>query len=92
DLAEYIISLSCMSASMICLLATLVTYLRLRVLRTEAGINNMFLSFSLLLAQGSLLASAHVQGPSSLCILLGSTTHYLWLWMFSWTFVCSLPM
>ncbi|KAK7004849.1 adhesion G protein-coupled receptor E4P, partial [Biomphalaria glabrata] len=59
DLVEYIVSLVCFVASIICLILTLLTYVIFPVLRTEAGINNMFLSGSLLLAQVSLLASSH---------------------------------
>ncbi|KAI8783007.1 adhesion G protein-coupled receptor E3, partial [Biomphalaria glabrata] len=45
----------CMCASELCLLFTLVTYLGFPELRTVPGINNMFLSLSLLLAQLALL-------------------------------------
>ncbi|KAI8780046.1 CD97 antigen [Biomphalaria glabrata] len=29
---------------------------------------------------------------SALCKALGMTTHFLWLWMFSWSFICSYHM
>ncbi|KAH9514394.1 hypothetical protein Btru_025103 [Bulinus truncatus] len=88
-LAEYILSIICFVASMASLLLTLLTYAVFTVLRTEAGINNMFLSGSLLLAQLSLLASSHIFRSSTECTVLGVTTHFMWLWMFTWTFICS---
>ena len=58
--AQYYLTLVCVSVSMVCLLLTLFTYFTFRTLRSAAGLNNMFLCGSLLLAQASLLASAHV--------------------------------
>ncbi|KAI8794525.1 adhesion G protein-coupled receptor E4P [Biomphalaria glabrata] len=92
DLVEYIVSLVCFVASIICLILTLLTYVIFPVLRTEAGINNMFLSGSLLLAQVSLLASSHSVRASTLCTALGVLTHFLWLWNFTWSFICSYHM
>uniref|UniRef100_A0A2C9KIY5 G-protein coupled receptors family 2 profile 2 domain-containing protein n=1 Tax=Biomphalaria glabrata TaxID=6526 RepID=A0A2C9KIY5_BIOGL len=89
---EYILTLVCFSISIVCLLVTLLTYLLFSVLRTVAGRNNMFLSGSLLMAQVSLLASLHISQPSILCQVIGVVTHFLWLWMFSWSFMCSYHM
>ena len=58
--AQYYLTLVCLSASMICLVLTLLTYFRFRVLRNQAGLNNIFLCGSLLMAQASLLASSHM--------------------------------
>ncbi|GFO38212.1 hypothetical protein PoB_006471700 [Plakobranchus ocellatus] len=58
--AQYYLTLTCLCLSMLCLIFTLFTYLRFRVLRTAAGMNNIFLCASLLSAQASLLASVHV--------------------------------
>ena len=58
--AQYYLTLVCVSVSMVCLLLTLFTYFTFCSLRSVAGLNNMFLCGSLLLAQASLLASAHV--------------------------------
>ncbi|KAI8783008.1 adhesion G protein-coupled receptor E2, partial [Biomphalaria glabrata] len=30
--------------------------------------------------------------PSTLCTSVGLITHFLWLWHFSWSFLCSLHM
>uniref|UniRef100_A0A2C9KVE1 G-protein coupled receptors family 2 profile 2 domain-containing protein n=1 Tax=Biomphalaria glabrata TaxID=6526 RepID=A0A2C9KVE1_BIOGL len=92
NLVEYILSLVCFVASIICLILTLLTYVICPVLRTEAGINNMFLSGSLLLAQVSLLFSSHSVRASTLCTALGVLTHFLWLWNFTWSFICSYHM
>ncbi|XP_059168687.1 adhesion G protein-coupled receptor E3-like [Physella acuta] len=89
---EYILTLVVMSVSMTCLLATLLTYSLFPVLRSRAGKRNMFLSGSLLLAHASLLATSHISGPSWLCTAVGVSTHFLWLWMFTWTFICSFQM
>ncbi|KAI8794461.1 adhesion G protein-coupled receptor E4P, partial [Biomphalaria glabrata] len=56
-LIEYILTLTCFSLSAVCLLLTMLTYLTISELRTMAGLNNFFLSCSLLLAQLSSLAS-----------------------------------
>ncbi|KAI8794841.1 adhesion G protein-coupled receptor E4P, partial [Biomphalaria glabrata] len=29
---------------------------------------------------------------STMCTVLGVVTHFLWLWMFSWSFLCSYHM
>ena len=58
--AQYYLTLACVSISMVCLILTLATYSRFRALRSAAGVNNIFLCASLLLAQASLFASAHM--------------------------------
>ncbi|XP_055874790.1 putative adhesion G protein-coupled receptor E4P [Biomphalaria glabrata] len=92
SLAEYIVSIACSSASILCLVLTLMTYVLLSELRTEAGLNNMFLSSSLLLAQVCLLITSHIFRSSTMCTVLGVVTHFMWLWMFSWSFLCSYHM
>ncbi|KAK7005047.1 hypothetical protein BgiMline_006600, partial [Biomphalaria glabrata] len=88
----YIVSVSCSVVSLVCLVVTIVTYLIHPILRTFAGKNNMMLSLSLLLAQTSLLAAFYIQYRGDICTCLGISTHFLWLWMFTWTFICSLDM
>ncbi|GFO00326.1 G-protein coupled receptor mth2 [Plakobranchus ocellatus] len=90
--AQYYLTLVCIGASLVCLLLALLTYFRFSLLRSGAGMNNIFLCGSLLLAQASLLASAHVSGPQTLCTVLGMSTHFLWLWMFVWSFICCFRM
>ncbi|KAK6964317.1 adhesion G protein-coupled receptor E3, partial [Biomphalaria glabrata] len=58
--SQNILTIACMTASITCLSLTLLTYCMFVELRTEAGVNNMFLSSSVLMAQLSLLAAANV--------------------------------
>ena len=58
--AQYYMTLACLGVSMFCLVLTLLTYFNFKVLRNPAGMNNIFLCGSLLLAQAFLLASSHV--------------------------------
>ncbi|KAI8794850.1 adhesion G protein-coupled receptor E4P [Biomphalaria glabrata] len=92
SLAEYIVSIACSLASILCLVLTLMTYVLFSELRTEAGLNNMFLSSSLLLAQVCLVITSHIFRSSTMCTVLGVVTHFMWLWMFSWSFLCSYHM
>ncbi|XP_059152071.1 adhesion G protein-coupled receptor E3-like [Physella acuta] len=89
EVAEYAVTMSCLGCSMVCLLLTVTAYTVFPVLRTRAGKNNVVLSLSLMLAQASLIVSSHTTAPGILCTTIGITTHFLWLWMFSWTLVCS---
>lgn len=77
---------------MICLMLTLLTYLSFKILRNQAGLNNIFLCGSLLMAQAFLLITAHVSSPRPLCTAVGMLTHFLWLWMFVWSFICCFHM
>ncbi|CAG5125787.1 unnamed protein product [Candidula unifasciata] len=92
ELWLYYLTHICIGLSLLTLLMTLVVYLLCVSLRNEAGINNMFLSGTLFLAQASLLASSHVEGSNSLCIILGISTHFLWLSMITWSFICCFHM
>ncbi|GFO04953.1 adhesion g protein-coupled receptor l3 [Plakobranchus ocellatus] len=87
-----ILSLPCLSLSMLCLVLTLLTYSLFPSLRSVAGINNMFLSASLLMAQAFLLATAYLQQTNPLCKAVGITTHFMWLSMFCWSFTCCFHM
>ncbi|KAK7004778.1 adhesion G protein-coupled receptor E4P, partial [Biomphalaria glabrata] len=91
-LIEYILSVTCFSLSAVCLLLTMLTYLTIPELRTVAGLNNFFLSCTLLLAQLSSLASIRIFQHGVYCQVLGVVTHFLWLWNFSWSFICSYQM
>ncbi|KAI8732448.1 adhesion G protein-coupled receptor E3, partial [Biomphalaria glabrata] len=92
DLAINILTYTCMSASELCLVITLITYLGFHELRTVPGINNIFLSLSLILAQTVLVLASNIEGPSVMCTCIGIVTHFLWLWHFTWSFLCSLHM
>ncbi|XP_055874869.1 latrophilin receptor-like protein A isoform X2 [Biomphalaria glabrata] len=91
-LVENFLTWICFIISMVCLLLTLLTYCMFPVLRTKAGVNNMFLSFSLLLAQVSLIISAYTSVYRFWCAFIGVLVHFLWLWNFSWNFICSFHM
>lgn len=82
----------CLGMSMLCLLATLFIYFFSAPLRSDAGMNNVFLCGALFLAQASLLLSCYAQGPGTLCLALGISTHFLWLSMISWSFICCFHM
>ncbi|CAG5127209.1 unnamed protein product [Candidula unifasciata] len=89
---QYFLTFVCMGVSMLCLLLTIVTYVRFSVLRSVAGKNNLCLCLSLFLAQASLLASFFTNVESVLCIPLGMLTHFLWINMFVWNFLCCFYM
>ncbi|XP_055874575.1 uncharacterized protein LOC129924387 [Biomphalaria glabrata] len=89
---ENILTWVCFIISIVCLLMTLLTYCMFSALRMKAGVNNMFLSFSLLLAQVSLMFSAYTSAPGIPCKIIGVLTHFLWLWNFSWNFLCTFHM
>ncbi|BFZ01120.1 hypothetical protein BsWGS_04159 [Bradybaena similaris] len=92
DLWLYYLTHACLGMSLLALLMTLVVYSLFPCLRNEAGTNNMFLAATLLLAQASLLASAHMQSSSLLCTAVGISTHFLWLSMITWSFICCFHM
>ncbi|KAK0058018.1 adhesion G protein-coupled receptor E2, partial [Biomphalaria pfeifferi] len=91
-LSLYVITVICLGVSMVCLLMTVVTYISFRTLRSVAGTHTMILSATLLLAQALLLTISHVQAPSIICIVLGVSTHFMWLCMFAWSFICCFHM
>ncbi|KAH9507265.1 hypothetical protein Btru_056752, partial [Bulinus truncatus] len=62
SLSKYITNLVSFAISVACLLLTLMTYFLFPVLRNDAGINNMFLSSSLLLAQRYAKYNLHSAG------------------------------
>ncbi|KAH9514382.1 hypothetical protein Btru_025063 [Bulinus truncatus] len=90
--SQYVLTIVCLGISQFCLLITVYTFCRFKVLRNTAGKFNMCLSLSLLLAQVFLLAGSHRFGPEILCQAVGVLTHFFWLWMFTWTFICSFRM
>ncbi|KAH9520296.1 hypothetical protein Btru_060441 [Bulinus truncatus] len=85
---QYLLTLFCLSVSMLSLVVIITTYLAFPVLRNVAGLHNIFLSSSLLVSQALLLASSHVHDPSVLCAVLGVVTHFSWLNMFCWSIFC----
>ncbi|KAH9512880.1 hypothetical protein Btru_036865 [Bulinus truncatus] len=89
---QYILSSFCIGITLLCLTLTIVTYARFKSLRTYAGQNNLCLSVSLLFAHIMNLVRYHMSGRGLLCTAVGLTSHFLWLWVFTWTFICSFRM
>ncbi|KAK0058017.1 adhesion G-protein coupled receptor D1 [Biomphalaria pfeifferi] len=90
--SQYVLTVACLSVSMFCLLCTVCTYLFFSVLRNVAGMHNLFISLSLLLAQASLLLSVHVRLYGAACTAVGIMTHFFWLTTFCWSFFCCFHM
>ncbi|KAH9514444.1 hypothetical protein Btru_025273 [Bulinus truncatus] len=86
------LSLVCTGLSLLGLVLTVLTYGMHPVLRTAAGRNNLMLSLSLLMAQTSTLAASNIEHRGPPCTTVSILTHFLWLWMFSWAFICGLHM
>ena len=75
--------------SMICLIATMVTYCMFRSLRTLPGKCIMNLTVSLFLAQFTFQLSGTLVSYQDACIVLGVLQHYAWLAAFFWMNVLS---
>ncbi|KAK3087299.1 hypothetical protein FSP39_004377 [Pinctada imbricata] len=82
----------CVTVSVICLLLTLLTYALFPHLRTIPGKNNIVLIVTLLMAQIVLLIQPIVTEVESLCIVIGSFSHYAWLCYFASLISCSVHM
>ena len=87
-----IISHICMGCSILCLLITVAVYLSLPSLRTQPGVNNLFLSGFLLLAYVCLLIGLLPSVSGTLCIIIGFSVHFLWLNSMFWMNACSFHM
>lgn len=82
-----ILNLVCITASLLCLILTFITYCVFPNLRTLPGINNMFLVVSLFLSQ--LLMVVRPLFRSSGLPIVSALSHFSWLSTFSWLQVCS---
>ena len=87
-----ILTLVCISISIICLILTLITYLLFRTLRILPGKNNICLIVTLLTAQTTMLILPYVQGVYHICIIFGSLSHFAWLSYFASLTICSFHM
>ncbi|XP_012946868.1 uncharacterized protein LOC106014204 [Aplysia californica] len=89
---QYILTVICISISILCLALTVSSYCFFPVLCNTAGLNNVSLCLTLLFAQVALVVAVHLQKylPQGglVCIGSGILTHFLWLCMFCWSFVC----
>ena len=87
-----ILSLTCVCASVLCLLITLSVYMFLPSLRNQPGVNNMCLALSLL---GALTLFQFVAGQDLHelpCSIIGLAIHFLWLLSIFWMNACCYHM
>ncbi|XP_076454841.1 adhesion G protein-coupled receptor E3-like [Babylonia areolata] len=93
SMAREIMSEICSSISIVCLLATFVTYCLFSELRSLPGLNNMGLSLTLAAANLSLLVDwIRETGNQLVCISVGVGTHWLWLMALLWMGVSCVHM
>ena len=91
--AKQILSFICVCISIICLLVTIVTYLRFSVLQSQPGMNNIILCVFLLSAQVVYQFGAGQRSVSDwACSLIGAVCHFLWLSVFFSMNTCCLHM
>ena len=90
---KQIVSLFCVCFSLVCLLLTIVTYLRFRVLHSQPGINNLLLCMFLLSAQTTYQFGAGQRSlPDIACSVVGAVCHFLWLAVIFSMNICSIHM
>ena len=89
---EGIVSFSLSCISVVCLLLTLVTFVLFPALRTQPGLNNMFLSLFFIGAYLALIFKASQTGSPIGCGILGGIVHFCWVLVFFWMNVCSIHM
>ena len=83
-----VLSIVCACLSVVSLIITLSVYGLLTELRTQPGLNNMFLSMSLLAAYIGLFIGG-VRSVSGLwCSITGLLVHFLWLNSLFWLNIC----
>ena len=87
-----VLSIVCACLSVVSLIITLSVYGLLTELRTQPGLNNMFLSMSLLAAYIGLFIGG-VRSVSGLwCSIIGLLVHFLWLNSAFWLNICCYHM
>ena len=84
-----IVTLTCVSLSMLCLLMAFITYLVFPILQTLPGKNNMCLIFALFLSQGLTQFGLTRTADRLACTIIGILIHYFWLVTFFCMNVCS---
>ncbi|CAG5136682.1 unnamed protein product [Candidula unifasciata] len=87
-----ILTITCISVSMLSLVLTFLTYVLLSELRNSAGHNIICLCISLFLAQASLIVASQIEKTGFFCTVSGISIHYFWLNVFCWCFTCSYNM
>ena len=86
------LSIVCVCLSVVSLIVTLVVYGLLTELRTQPGLNNMFLSISLLAAFIGLFIGGIQSISGFWCSIIGLLVHFLWLNSVFWLNVCCYHM
>ena len=88
---ESILSLVCVSLSILCLLVSFVTFCTYSSLRTLPGKNNMALIMCLICAQTLFLVGSfsRFEQESTVCISIGLLTHFFWLMSVFWMNSCT---
>ncbi|XP_063447328.1 uncharacterized protein LOC134726859 [Mytilus trossulus] len=89
---ETLLSLICSIASITSLTLTLIVYILLKDLRTLPGLQQMMLSFHLLVAHALYLFGINAESTETLCAAVGLLTHYFWLGSIMWMHICTLHM
>jgi len=89
-----ILSLVCLILSILFGLATLLTYVLFKPLRTQPGVNNMLLAAYLVVSQVLFLFGFNQSSSTSasVCTVLGVLIHYTWLLLLVWMNTCTLHM
>ena len=91
--AKQIVSFVCVCLSIVCLVLTIITYLRFRKLQSQPGMNTIILCCSLLLAQAFYQFGAGQKSLSDwACALIGALCHFLWLSVMFAMNTCSIHM
>ncbi|XP_071108349.1 uncharacterized protein [Haliotis cracherodii] len=89
---KQILSLVCVSVSLICLALTFITYCVFPPLRSLPAKNNMFLIGCLFLAQLLFQFGIDRTENNTVCTIIGVLIHFLWLCVIFWMNVCSFHM
>lgn len=80
---EYL-SIIGVTISILCLIATIITYTVHSTLRAGPGLCVLSLSSTLLLAQITFLVNASVLDHIHVCVFIGAVQHYTWISAFCW--------
>ena len=88
---DAVLSLICVSLSLVSLLVSFVTFCTHSSFRTLPGNNNMALAMCLVCAQTLFLVGSfsRFEKESSICITIGLLTHFFWLMSVFWMNVCT---
>ncbi|CAC5413944.1 unnamed protein product [Mytilus coruscus] len=89
---ETLLSLICAIASITSLILTLIVYILLKDLRTPPGLQQMMLSFHLLVAHVPYLFGINAKPNKNLCAAIGLLNNYFWLGSIMWMHICTLHM